>query len=367
MYDRLISLHFRFSRFVYTHLVKKFFFLFDAEAMHHFFINVGKILGKFWLTRRATSLFFSYQDPVLEQDLLGIHFRNPLGLAAGFDKDAEIVPIIDSVGFGFSEVGSISASPCLGNSGVRIKRMKKENSLWINLGLNNLGAKTISDNLRKQTISLPFGINVARTNCKATADEDLAVQDYCESLKLCKDLGKYYVLNISCPNAFGGQPFSEKGRLEKLLKAVAKLKLSKPIFIKLSPDLSSGELDAIIALAGKYHISGFICSNLTKDKRFSSGGISGKVLEPKADKVLSYVYQKTKGKFLLIGLGGVFSAEDAYRKIRSGANLVQLVTGMIFEGPEVIGEINLGLKQLLLRDGYKTVGEAVGTGVTLSE
>jgi len=147
------------------------------------------------------------------------------------------------------------------------------------------------------------------------------------------------------------------------LREVRKFKVKKPIFVKMSPDLDKKNIDEIIRISGKYKIAGFILSNLTKKHKIGKGGLSGKVVEKKADELLSYFYKKTKGKYFLIGVGGIFSAEDAYKKIKLGANLVELITGMIYNGPGLISEINQGIVELLKRDGYKNVGEAVGKGV----
>ena len=176
-------------------------------------------------------------------------------------------------------------------------------------------------------------------------------------------------INISCPNAFGGQPFTDSKKLDALLQKIMSIPKAKPIFLKLSPDLSKQEIDEIIKIASKYRIDGFICSNLTKnrdnkniiDKNIPElGGLSGKVISNLSDELIRYIYKKTRGKFIIIGVGGVFTAEDAYRKIKAGASLIELITGMIFEGPQVISDINLGLTKLLKSDGYKNISEAVG-------
>ena len=176
-------------------------------------------------------------------------------------------------------------------------------------------------------------------------------------------------INISCPNAYGGQHFNEKTRLKKLLTALEKIRTTKPIFLKLSPELKEKEIDDIIAVAEQHRVHGFIIANLIKkreDKKIFDrgvpmiGGLSGKLAEEKANKMISYVYKKTKGKFVIIGCGGIFSAKDAYTKIKLGASLVQLITGMIFEGPQLISEINQGLVRLLKKEGYKNISEAIG-------
>ena len=352
----------------YKGVIKKILFKIDPEKTHNSAIKTGKKLGSNKITKALTSSLFNYQNPILEQSILNIKFKNPVGLSAGFDKNAEIIPILESVGFGFAEVGSITAKPCKGNKGIRIKRMPKVQGLWINLGLNNEGADVISKKLKNLSSKIPVGISIAKTNCKETVDEKIAIEDYSYSIKKFQNIGEYITINISCPNAYGGQPFSDPISLSKLLKEVSKLKIKKPIFIKMSPDLDKKTIDKIIQISKRYKISGFICSNLNKKHKEKSGGISGKFVEDKANSLLSYIYKKTnlkskpgKHKFVLIGVGGIFSAEDAYKKIKLGANLVQIITGMIYEGPQLIGQINRGLVKLLKRDGFSNISQAVGS------
>jgi len=356
----VVSFRDRINRFFYRNIIKRICFKLDAENVHNFFIKAGKFLGRHFLTKKAVSLAFYYQRPILEQDILGIHFKNPVGLSAGFDKNAELVDILGDVGFGFAEIGSITARACEGNKGKRLDRVSKDRSLWVNFGLNNKGVKEIVSRLNGREANIPLGISIAKTNCKETVNVQSGVEDYILSLIESKNIGNYIDLNISCPNAYGGQPFSNPKLYEMLLKEVYKLKIAKPVFVKLSPDLDKKAIDKILDISYKYKISGFVCSNLTKKHRFGNGGLSGKPVEELANNLLKYIYKKTKGDFLLIGVGGIFSAEDAYKKIRLGASLVELITGMIYNGPNIISEINRGLVRLLKRDGFSNIGEAVG-------
>ena len=265
------------------------------------------------------------------------------------------------MGLGFEELGSISSLPCSGNPGKRLRRIIPERAIWVNLGLNNKGAKETEkylSNLNYQR-QIPIGISIAKTNCQATADLDTGINDYLSSIKLLEHNADYLTINVSCPNAFGGQPFHTPDTFKKLISEILKLNIHKPIFIKLSPDIPFSHLDKILETAIRYKISGVICSNLTKETG-KIGGYSGKLLENKANQMLSHVYKKAKHKLIIVGVGGVFNAEDAYKKIRLGANLVQLVTGMIYQGPQVISEINQGLVQFLRRDNFKSIQDAVG-------
>ncbi len=359
----------RISRFLYTQILKRIFFQINPETMHDGMTSVGVLLGSNQLTRMLTWALFSYSDRKLEQRILGLKFPNPVGLAAGFDKDARLTQIIPSVGFGFAEVGSITGEPCQGNPKPRLWRLKKSKGLLVNFGLKNEGCEKISQRLRGKCFSIPIGTSIAKTNSPKTVGIDEGINDYAKAYNAFAGIGSYSTINISCPNAFGGEPFTDAGKLDQLLKRISETPSKKPVFIKISPDLGKKQMDAIVKVALKRGISGIICGNLTKkrnnrkilDKVASTeGGISGKPDEDLSNECIRHVYSKTRGKLLVIGCGGVFSAEDAYKKIKLGASLVQLITGMIFEGPQLISDINLGLVKLLEKDGFRNISEAIG-------
>ncbi|MCL5784554.1 MAG: quinone-dependent dihydroorotate dehydrogenase, partial [Patescibacteria group bacterium] len=242
-------------------------------------------------------------------------------------------------------------------------------SLVVYYGLKNQGCEVISKRLQYKKFSIPIGISIAKTNSSDIAETQEGIEDYAKVYKTFTSIGSYFTINISCPNTYGGQPFSDPKKLDLLLKEISKIPCKKPIFLKLPPDLTFEEVDKILEVTQKHKVDGFICSNLTKNRINEKivdtfvpdqGGISGKAVEKLADDLIGYIYQKTQGKYAIIGCGGVFSAEDAYKKIKMGASLVQLVTGMIFEGPQVISEINRGLVKLLQKDGYTNISQAVG-------
>jgi len=357
----MIKFRNKIMNFSYQKIAKPIMFLQDPEKTHKRAILAGKILQSNFVTRGLTGALFNYQNEMLEQEINGIKFRNPIGLAAGFDKNAEIISTIENTGFGFTEVGSVTAKKCAGNPGTRLWRLPEKESIRVNLGLNNKGAEEISKRLSGKKFGIPVGISAAKTNCKETADREEGIKDYIETLKKFESIGDYFTINVSCPNAYGGQPFNDAESFEQLMKEVDKLKIKKPIYIKMSPDLTGENVKQLIEISKKHRISGFICSNLTKKHEFENGGLSGKAVCEKADKLLSQIYLETKGKMTLIGAGGIFSAQDAYEKIKLGANLLQLITGMIYKGPSVISDINYGLVELLRKDGYQNVKQAVGT------
>jgi len=375
-YDKLIFIRNLLLKLAYKGILKRIFFLNDPEKVHDRMIIFGEKLGRYHITKKITSFLFNYKNSLLEQEILGIKFFQPIGLAAGFDKNARLTQILPKVGFGFAEVGSVTGEPCAGNPGRHLWRLPKDKSLLVYYGLKNDGCEVIAESLVKLRFEFPVGVSIAKTNDESTVARGAGIRDYVKAYKIFNDkkIGDYFTINISCPNAFGGQPFHSKESLELLLSAIFKEPKIKPVFIKISPDLSFSELDDIIEVVRNHGVDGIITSNLIKTRRGlnikdqtkipSYGGFGGKLVKDKADKQLEYLYNKTKGDLVLIGLGGVSSAEDAYRKIKLGASLVQLITGMIYEGPQVIAEINQGLVKLLKRDGFKSISEAVGADVS---
>jgi dihydroorotate dehydrogenase len=356
-------------RILYKSLFRPIAFLFDPEFIHDQITLFGVVLGKSSVSRNMISGFLSRNDKILSQEILGIRFENPVGLAAGFDKNGLLTDILPSVGFGFAEIGSVTGEACEGNERSRLWRLKKSKALLVYYGLKNDGCEAINKRLAGKNFEIPIGISIAKTNSPTTVADRPAVEDYKKAFMSLCEAGDYMTINISCPNAYGGEPFTDPKKLEMLLTELDGVPCTKPVFLKLSPDLDEPALDGILSVAAKHRVHGFVCGNLTKnrtnekilDKDFPDvGGISGVPLSDLADRMISMVYKKTKGKFVIIGCGGIFSAQDAYKKIRLGASLVQVITGMIYEGPQLIGEINLGLTQLLKKDGYQSISDAIG-------
>ncbi|MDE2312027.1 MAG: quinone-dependent dihydroorotate dehydrogenase [Patescibacteria group bacterium] len=350
--------------FFYRKLLKPIFFLQDPEKVHDRMVTVGRFLAFSPLTRGLSGLLFGYQHPELEQEITGLRFKNPIGLAAGFDKEAFLPGILPSVGFAFEEAGSITAQPFEGNERPWMWRLPEHQALRINYGLKNSGAVNIHKRLAGQKFGLILGISIAKTNSERTSHLAAGIEDYLASYRMFQDVGDYFTINISCPNTCEAKPiFAEPENLDQLLQKMFILPKHKPVFIKLSPDLPEPQLLGILKLGQKYPVDGFVCTNLTKINSFGhqgKGGFSGKAVAPLADAMIAKVYRFYGGKKIIIGCGGVFSAQDAYKKIRLGASLIQLITGMIFQGPQLVGEINRGLAVLLRRDGFNHIGQAIG-------
>lgn len=358
---------------IYTRIAKPVFFRMDPERVHDRAVATGERLGRHQLTQQLTRYAFNYQHESLQQEIRGIVFKNPIGLAAGFDKNAQLTQILPAVGFGHMEVGSVTGEPCPGNSGRRLWRLPQSQSLVVYYGLKNDGCEEIAKRLANQQFEIPLGVSIAKTNSPDTVTCEAGIEDYVKAYRVMTEakIGDYVTINISCPNAFGGEPFSDPQKLNLLLKEISQLPKTRPIFIKLAADLTTEVIDQIIDLARTYRIDGFIATNLAKDRSNSAiketsvpdkGGLSGKVVESLSNNMISYIYSRIDtNEFVIIGCGGVFSAEDAYEKIKRGASLIQMITGMIYEGPQVIGQINRGLAELVRRDGYSHISQAVGS------
>lgn len=353
----------------YRLFLKPLLFLFDPEDVHDRMVSFGAALGRSRPLRFLTRAVFGYADAALEQKILGMEFKNPLCLAAGFDKNAELTDILPSVGFAAEEVGSITGEMCPGNPKPRLWRLKKSQGLLVYYGLKNNGAAEISGRLSKKRFGNIIGTSVAMTNNRENMNIENAIGDYVKAFNFFTDIGDYFTVNISCPNTEGGQPFVEPENLDKLLASLDPIPTRKPVFVKLSPDLSTDAVDRILEILRRHRVQGIIVTNLTKKREIDGlldknlppvGGISGKPVQKLSDDLLGYLYKKAGTDFVLVGCGGIFSAEDAYRKIRRGASLLQFITGMIYLGPQNVGEINRGIVKLLRRDGFRSIGETVG-------
>lgn len=366
-----------FAGVLYRTIVKPICFRFDPEDIHDAITSLGVFMGRFSLVRRALQWAFVYQNPRLKQIIAGIPFLNPVGLSAGFDKNVKLVSLLPSIGFGAAEFGSITLKPYGGNPKPRLVRLPKSKGIVVNYGLMNDGAEAIIPRFRADTNGMVVGVSIAKTNSTETATVEHGVEDYAQCLQLVKDaeVGDYYTLNVSCPNTFGGEPFTTKESLTMLLERVQKIGATKPIFVKLPINLSMDDLDSLLRVCVQFCVAGVIIGNLNKVRDPHvihdpvayqvKGGISGKPTEDLSNACISYTHKHYGDSLYIIGLGGIFSAEDAYAKIRAGASLVQLITGMIFEGPQLIGEINAGLVKLLERDGFASIAEAVGSDYQL--
>ena len=352
--------------------VRPLIFLMDPEDAHYMFKRVGVLLGSTALTQKLVALFFDYNHSALKIEVDGVQYRNPVGLSAGFDKDGELTKIYPSIGFGLAELGSFTGEVCPGNPGKRLFRMVKSKSILVWYGLNNQGAEKISSRLQGVNFGrLKVGINAAKSNITPEFDLQESIEDYTKTMSLFKDIGDYYTINISCPNTQDGEPFVDPKNLDALLTAVNEFRVEgRPIYVKLAADLELSEIDIIVDKCIEHKMDGVVLTNLAKpafnqeyvkeELPYHKGAMSGLPLQRISTNLIRHVYRRTRGELTIIGVGGVFSAKDAYEKITSGASLLHMISTMIFDGPQNINEINRGLVRLLEADGFSSIEEAVG-------
>lgn len=363
-------------KFIYKKLIRPILFLIHPEVIHDLISFKGRLLASFPPTYWLFKKLWQFEHQSLEQTVAGIRFKNPIGLSAGFDKDGKLPKAMEMVGFGYTQVGSVTAHPYKGNPGRRLFRLKKSQGLVVYYGLKNQGTPRILERIRK---TKPEGINlsfsVAKTNSPETCSSEEAIEDYTSSIREIAESGlaELITINISCPNTYGGEPFTTPERLDNLLQAVEDLGVDLPIFVKMPVDFKWQEFSELLEVISNFTISGVIISNLTKNRDSEAikdeipteikGGISGKPTKEIANKLIAKTYKHYGDKLTIVGVGGIFSAEDAYAKIKAGASLLQLITGMIYEGPGLIKEIKQGLVEKLEQDGYKHISEAIGADV----
>jgi dihydroorotate dehydrogenase len=343
------------TRFLYRTVIKPIFFRFDPELIHNFNVIIGEFLGSFAPLRWILKSAWCYQNLQLSKKINGIVFSNPIGLSAGFDYNGKLTGILPAVGFGFHTIGTVTLHPYKGNNPPRLSRLPRSKSLLVNKGLKNDGARKIIKRLKKVKFKIPVGISIASTN-KEYRTEKEQITDIVECFSLFEQSTvkhSYYELNISCPNTFGGEPFTSPEKLERLMKRMDRLKLSRPLYIKMPIDQSQSETRKLLSVLKKHRVQGVIFGNLTKDHtnpavhiedrktwQNRSGNLSGKPTWERSNDCIQFTKSEFGSRFTIIGTGGIFSGEDARTKMELGADLVQLITGMIYEGPQLIGEMN---------------------------
>jgi len=346
-------------------------------------LGVGKGIQKVAPLRWLIHAVWAYEyDELLAQTYHGVYFKNPVGLSAGFDKNIELPPVLKAVGFGFMEAGSITAKPTIGNPRPWFQRLVHSESLIVHAGLANKGVTAILQHLARYPAEtfdrFVLNVSIAYTNDQAGKSEAQAIDDYIESASQVQANGRASVitLNISCPNTYGGEPFTSPAKLEKLLSRIDALQLTQPLFLKMPSDLNWRQFDRLLKVARHHTVAGVTICNLAKTRelvdprdkkeKLMVGGLSGVPVRNLSNELIKKTYAAYGERFTIIGVGGVFTADDAYTKIKLGASLVELITGMIFFGPQRIGQINRELAQLVRRDGYGSIQEAIGVDNTPS-
>ena len=328
-------------------LIRRILFLFDAELIHEFSVKAIKLLNLLPFSKQILRYFFLTNSKVLERDLFGLNFKNPVGLAAGFDKNAECYNEFSNFGFGFIEIGTVTPLPQPGNPKKRIFRLVEDRSLINRLGFNNKGLDKITNNLRKKR-DIIIGANIGKNFFTENKDGH---KDYLKCLEGLHDFVDYFAINISSPNTKNLRQFHDKNLLRPLLESLINYNNSqssrKPMLLKISPDIERKELDDIISLVSELKIDGIIATNTTisrdnlKSKHKNEiGGLSGESLKVKSNDIIRYLRKELGNNFPIIGVGGIMTKQDAIEKFNSGANLIQLYTGFIYKGPGLIRDIN---------------------------
>ena len=342
-------------------ILKPFIFTLDPEVAHDLAINSLK------LNVLPKNLFKVDDEELLETKLFNQSLPNPIGLAAGFDKSAEVYNSLFKLGYGFVEVGTVTPKRQLGNPKPRVFRLEKDQALINRLGFNNHGSEIVSKRILENIPNGFLGINVGPN--KDTKNKE---EDYYHCLSKLHSCAGYLTINISSPNTEGLRDFHEKKEFEKLLIGINKIKeeknILKPLAVKLSPDINDSEISEIIELIFKYKVNGIIISNTTDRNRDDlsdfqkneKGGLSGKPLKDLSSSLIKKFYKETKGKVQIIGVGGVDSGQSAFDKISSGANVVQLYTGMVYKGPGIVKEMKRELISILKKENIKNISAAVG-------
>jgi dihydroorotate dehydrogenase len=360
---------------IYSSILKPVFFKMDPEKAHHVVIDGlatgGKVPG---LTSVMHAMYGVNSSPELSSEQFGLHFPHPIGLAAGLDKNGKAADGFSSIGFGFMEVGTVTPKAQAGNEQPRLFRLPPDEALINRMGFNNDGTAAMAQKLAGRKVKrIPLAVNIGKN--KVTPNE-LAHEDYRACIRDLYTYGDFFVVNISSPNTPDLRDLQHGEELKNLLGAVRQEisvqaaksnKQEKPVLVKIAPDMTDEQLELTVASIMESGVSGIIATNTTLSRtglghsnKSEAGGLSGKPLKDRSTEVIRAVYRQTGGKLPIIGSGGIFTAQDAYDKIRAGASLVEVYTALIYKGPGLLRELTGGLKECLRRDGYRNITEAVG-------
>lgn len=342
----------------------------DAEKAHHFVMKLTELCFGWFPMRQMVRRFFSVRSELLEQELFGIDFPNPVGLAAGFDKNARHLNVLSAFGFGHIEIGTVTGEEQLGNPRPRLFRLKADQALLNRMGFNNEGSEKVRARLANTQIEPVLGVNIGKT--KVVPIED-AASDYQKTFQKLYPFARYFVVNVSSPNTPGLRGLQEKEPLTRLLESLQELNLElggsrrKPILVKIAPDLTDAQVLDVVDVAHSCGLAGIVASNTTISREglrttgvdaLGAGGISGKPVTERRLEIVRLLRSNTD--LPIIGVGGIFTAHDALQTILAGANLVQVWTGFVYEGPSMVKKINRGLRAACKANGWSNISDAVG-------
>ena len=338
---------------MYKCLIRPVLFLFDPEGVHYFSFAAIRLLHRIPFMGLVFRTFFTYKVPTLEREVFGLQFPNPVGLAAGFDKDAKLYHELSNFGFGFIEIGTVTPKPQVGNPKPRLFRLKQDEGIINRMGFNNEGVVAAAKRLKKNKGVL-IGGNIGKNK---NTPNNQAQEDYLICFDTLFDVVDYFVVNVSSPNTPNLRDLQDKEPLTSLLNVLQKRNANKasrkPILLKIAPDLSNSQLDDIIDIVSDTQIDGVIATNTTLSRselksstklNDNAGGLSGKPLRRRSTEVISYLHTQSNAAFPIIGVGGIHTADDVQEKLAAGASLVQLYTGFVYEGPAIVKRINCAIK-----------------------
>ncbi|NNL15175.1 MAG: quinone-dependent dihydroorotate dehydrogenase [Flavobacteriaceae bacterium] len=343
---------------MYKLLIRPILFLFDPEVVHHFTFSAIRFFFKIPGIASLVRGFYQINDSRLEKELFGLKFNNPVGLAAGFDKNAVLYKELANFGFGFVEIGTVTPKGQEGNPKKRLFRLKSDKGIINRMGFNNKGLEAAINQLKNNKGRVIIGGNIGKNT---NTSPNNYTEDYLKCFKALHPYVDYFVLNVSCPNVSSHAKLNDKDYLEELISEVQKANKTfdkqKPILLKIAPDLNKNQLDEIIELVATTKIEGVIASNTSVSRsglrapkevldEIGNGGLSGQPIKEKSTQVIKYLSEKSNKSFPIIGVGGIHSAEDALEKLSAGADLIQVYTGFIYEGPNLIKNINRALLKL---------------------
>ncbi|MGI9531579.1 quinone-dependent dihydroorotate dehydrogenase [Lutimonas sp.] len=337
---------------MYKSIIRRILFQYDPEEVHHFTFSTIKTLMKIPLVPSITKSIFKVSSPSLEKEVFGLKFKNPVGLAAGFDKNAVLFDEFSNYGFGFVEIGTVTPKGQPGNPKKRLFRLKEDEAVINRMGFNNEGVDAVVERLKHRKTDVIIGGNIGKN--KVTPNEN-AIDDYMICFEKLFDYVDYFVVNVSSPNTPNLRALQDKEPLTKLLQTLQQKNLTKqgpkPILLKIAPDLTDSQLLDIIDIVNTTKIAGVIATNTTisrdglqSDNKSETGGLSGKPVKNRSTEVIRFLAEKSGKSFPIVGVGGIHSAADAQEKIEAGADLVQLYTGFIYEGPALVKRINKSLR-----------------------
>lgn len=349
---------------MYESILRPLLFRLDPERAHELAMGALSILERIPPLPRALRRWAHAERPSLTIRVAGLDFPNPVGLAAGLDKDAQAVAGLFGLGFGSIEVGTVTPRPQRGNDPPRLFRIPSHHALINRMGFNNLGAEAMATRLELVDFRPgPVGVNIGKNR---DTPLERALEDYVTCARALAPLADYVAVNLSSPNTPGLRSLQEPEALERLLVAVRAEVKARPVFLKIAPDLSDEAIDAAVEVAMGTKIDGLICANTTLSRPFEhplakeAGGLSGAPLKAKSTAVVRRAFAKAQGRLPIIGVGGIFTGEDAWEKICAGASLVQLYTGFVYGGPSVVGQVLDTLEAKLRETGLDSVAKAVG-------